>query len=166
MRQAKDIINEISADSTSIPPSSNICGMGCGCDCDCCKSGQALCIANSVCTTNIIVNQPPPVQAASSSVSVTIPANSCITKIYASMPNASTSAKYILIEVEDGGSNKIFCHALPNLASAGPVFDTTLVQPLCVGNTDATATVTALNQNNAPLNEFLTLTVVYCPNCC
>ena len=176
MGGTNEIINEIAADSTPIPPNPNICGFGCGCDCDCdCgKCGQALCIAKSVCSSNIIIDTSPPpsiplplpLAALSSSVSVTIPANSCITKIYASMPNAPQKAKYILIEIVDGSSNKFFCHALPNQPGTGITFDTTLVQPLCVGTTDATATVTALDQNNKPVEEFLTLTVVYCPNCC
>jgi len=165
-----EIIKEIAVESTSIPKCSNICGFGCDCDCDCGKCGQALCIANSVCASNITVfqSQPSPTpQPPSSSVSVPILANSCITKIYASMPNAPTAAKYILIEVKQLVTDTtIFCHALPNLASMGPVFDTTLVQPLCVGSTGATATVTALNENNVVINEFLTLTVVYCPDCC
>ena len=81
------------------------------------------------------------------------------------MPNASKNAKYIIIEVTTV-STTIFCHALPNEPSQECRFDTTLVQPLCVGSTNATATVTALNQNNQHLDEILTLTVVYCPNCC
>jgi hypothetical protein len=164
MEGTNEVIKEIAADSTSIPACSNICAFGCGCDCDCCKGGQTLCITNSVCDSNIIINQKDP---SSVTVSVPIPANSCITKIYASMPNAPTAAKYILIEVTQlVTSITIFCHASPNLASMGPVFDTTLVQPLCVGSTDATATVTSLDQNTKPIEEFLTLTVVYCPNCC
>jgi hypothetical protein len=170
MGGSNEIIKEIAADSTPIPECSNICAFSCGCDCDCCKSGQTLCIANSKCASNITVfqSQPSPApQPPSSSVSVSIPANSCVTKIYSSMPNAPTAAKYILIEVKElVMDTTIFCHALPNLASMGPVFDTTLVQPLCVGSTGATATVTALNENNVVINEFLTLTVVYCPGCC
>jgi hypothetical protein len=158
MEGTNEIIKEIAADGTPIPECSNICAFGCGCDCDCGKCGQALCIANSVCDSNIN-------EVASSSVSVPIPANSCITKIYASLPNAPSSVKYILIEVTVGPNN-IFCHALPNLGSEDPVFDTTLVQPLCVGNTGATAKVTALDNGDDPQNANLTLTVVYCPNCC
>jgi hypothetical protein len=153
MGGTKEIIKATTIHSTSIPPCSNGCYIS-DCDCDCCKGGQALCITNSVCNS-----------VSTGSATVTIPANSCITKIYASMPNAAQNAKYIRIEVTSG-STTIFCHALPNQPGTGVVFDTTLVQPLCVGAEDATATVTALNQNNNQLNEILTLTVVYCPDCC
>ncbi|MFA9398981.1 MAG: hypothetical protein ACERKV_12065 [Clostridiaceae bacterium] len=153
MGGANEIYKEITADTTEIPECINSCMYG-GC---CCKCGGGLCIANSVCATNI--GEDP-----SSSVSVTVPGKSCITKIYASDPFA-TNTKYMLVEVIDGSANPIFCHTLPNLGNDDPVFDTTLVQPLCVGDTDATAKVTAFG-NTAPVNDKLTLTVVYCLNCC
>lgn len=142
---------EIAAANTIISECTNSCISDCDC---CCKCGQALCIANSVCNS-----------VSAGTATVIIPANSCITKIYASMPNASQNAKYIRIEITSGATT-IFCHALPNEPGRGVQFDTTLVQPLCVGNTNATATVRAFDQNNNQLNEILTLTVVYCPNCC
>lgn len=154
MGEANEIIKEIAVDTTLIPVCTNTCIKCDDCDdCDC-KCGQALCIANSVCNS-----------VSTGSATVTIPANSCITKIYASMPNVPKDAKYIRIEVT-AGLTTIFCHALTNDPTPGVQFDTTLVQPLCVGNTSATATVTALDENNKPLDEILTLTVVYCPNCC
>lgn len=161
---SNEITQNISSTNTTIPECSNACSIGGCCDCCCCKGGQALCIAKSKCATNII----PPVS--SSSVSFTIPTNSCITKIYASMPNAPTSAKYILIEIIDGDLDRIFCHGVPNTGNDDPEFDTTLVQPLCVrapiSGGDATIKVTALNQSNSPINAELTLTVVFCPDCC
>lgn len=160
-----DIIKKVSVTNTTIPECTDACSFsGCCNCCCCCNSGQALCIAKSVCDSNIGASVP------TSSVSVNIPGNSCITKIYASMPNPSTNVKYFLVEIEDGDSNKIFCHALPNTGTDDPVFDTTLVQPLCVkapiSSNDATITVTALNQNSSAVNEDLTLTVVFCPDCC
>lgn len=128
----------------------------CKSDSDCCcggGSGQSLCIASSVCSS-----------VSTGSATVTIPANSCITKIYASMPNASNNAKYIRVQIT--GATSIFCYALPSVPSSGVTFDTNLIQPLCVGNIAATGTVTAFNETNGTLNEILTLTVVYCPNCC
>ncbi|MEQ8155492.1 MAG: hypothetical protein ABRQ25_11505 [Clostridiaceae bacterium] len=129
------------------------CCAGTAFDC-CCNNRQALCTASSVCSS-----------VSSCSASVTIPANSCITKIYASMPNASQNAKYIWIQII-GPAGNIFCHALPNEPGRGISFDTNLIQPLCVGNTAVTALVTAFNQNNNAINELLTLTVAYCPDCC
>lgn len=161
-----EILKEIAADRTSIPECSNICAFNSDCACNCCNGGQSLCIANSMCASNIIViTMQPLIPPSTSSVSVIIPGGSCITKIYAAMPNASVDAKYILIEATVGSTN-LFCHALGANPSTGVEFDTTFVQPLCVGSSDATVKVTALDQNNTPNNEFLTLTVVYCPNCC
>lgn len=159
MAGSNEIIKEISVTSTTIPQCSNACSFGGCCDCCCCNGGQALCIAKSECDSESTIP-----------ALVDIPANSCITKIYASMPNASTNAKYFLIEILDGDSTKIFCHAVPNTGNEDPVFDTTLVQPLCVKGTSGTGnaiiTVTAFNQTNTALAELLTLTVVFCPDCC
>lgn len=138
---------------------SNCCSSCCE-NCCGCGGGQALCNAKSKCADDIgngivtLINK--------------IPSNSCITKIYVAAPNVDDKTKYIMIEIKVGG-DMIFCHGVPNSPSIGIEFDSNFIQPLCIDNAANTVTVTALDQNNGQVIKDklrLTLTVVYCENCC
>lgn len=128
----------------------------CNCNCDCQGGGgQCCCIANSVCD-----NDDDGVATA------TVPANSCVTKILASFVQERGEAKFALIEGTSGGTT-FFCHRFVEDSNLGGEFDTNFVQPLCVGNEDATFTVTAFAPNGTIQdNALVTLTVVYCEDCC
>jgi|GEM_PF-763646 len=126
----------------------------CNCKCQCGRR-QCLCVANSVCESDD-----------DGVATVTVPANSCITKIYASFVQEMGEAKFALIE---GISEEtiFFCHRFVEDSNFGGEFDTTLVQPLCVGDEDVTFTVTAFAPNgDIQDNALVTLTVVYCEDCC
>lgn len=138
-----------------------VCNCYSCCDKCCGSGGQGLCIASSVSNTDTDV----------STVQLTnaIPEKSCITKIYASAVNASKDVKYIVIEITVN-ANSIFYHALPNVSSQnGTTFDTNFIQPLCISNKINTVTVTAFDENNSPIADNksrLSITVVFCENCC
>ncbi len=114
-----------------------------------------LCIARSVASEEIVDG---------GSVQVMVPANSCITKIYASGEAlGDTRLLHILIEGFTIGET-YFIHRSPARPEGDfAVFETTLVQPLCVGEVDS-----LVRARFVRLGELFsgTLTVVYCENCC
>lgn len=128
------------------------------CNCNCqqqqecnCNGGGGggLCNAVSQCDTG------------ETTATVIVPAGSCITKIYASYQtqNASDSAGLVTISNEGG---TYFCQRFESKPSSKfGIFETTFVQPLCVGDEDATVTVTGPDNT-----QSVTLTVVYCTDCC
>ena len=97
-------------------------------------------------------------------ISFELPPNAGITKIYASLvqnPAAPIDGVEILII---GPLELEFAHWFSKdpLARVGS-FETTLVQPLCIGEEGATLLYTTLNQVDATI---LSITVVYCPDYC
>lgn len=113
-----------------------------------------LCVATSACAV---------ASKGDTEISVTLPANSCITKIYTSGKNG-IQFDSILVTVNNG-TGDIFCYRFYLRESLGlqeDNFETTLVQPLCVGSEEAT--VTAKFEGGC-IDEG-TLTVVYCEECC
>lgn len=138
----------------------------CNCNCEQSQSqeqncgggqGSGLCITNSVCDTGT-----------EGTATVTVPGNSCITKIYASFiknPGGGSDPKYLFVSFDSGESS--FCHFIgegpqPNSGS----LDTTLVQPLCVGPENVMVTAQAQAQGGVNTTAAnVALTVVYCPFC-
>jgi len=100
-------------------------------------------------------------------VDLVVPANSRITKIYASMQdidNAPIDGGLIDIRTEGGTGDTIFSHRFgkdPNIGSGG--YETTLVQPLYVGTEDVKVTFSSYRGEMIDLAQHLELTVVYCP---
>ena len=97
-------------------------------------------------------------------ISFELPPNAGITKIYVSLvqnPAAPIDGVEILII---GPLELEFAHWFSKdpLARVGS-FETTLVQPLCIGEEGATLLYTTLNQVDATI---LSITVVYCPDYC
>lgn len=118
------------------------------------QNKQCLCVATSQCDE---------LEGTETDLSLTLPANSCITKIYVSGSNGG-NLDSILITVNNG-TEDIFCQRFYLQGAAGPQgeqFETTLVQPLCVGDTEST--VAAEFEGSDPSEG--TLTVVYCTDCC
>lgn len=122
------------------------------CNCDGGGGGNettALCIASSVADEGI------------GSAVVIIPANSCITKIYASFRDNIGINRFAQVTVLDNAANVFFNQRFVEDFSNSGEFDTTLVQPLCVGTTQATGRVISESQT-----AMVTITVVYCLGCC
>jgi hypothetical protein len=120
-------------------------------------SCDVLCTAVSVSNSDDIVN----------TIDLPVPANSIITKIYASMQqfeNAPIDGGRISILTEGGTGDTIFGHRFgkdPNIGLGG--YETTLVQPLYVGTEDVVVRLFSFFDNNIQTASFLELTVVYCP---
>lgn len=119
-------------------------------------NGQpCLCIARSAASIEIVDG---------GTITVPVPANACITKIYASGQAAGdTRLLYIEIEVVNFGPAFFSHRARADSDGQFATFETTFVQPLCVGNIDSA--VRAGFVRLGPQFEG-TLTVVYCENCC
>ncbi|MHC1684025.1 MAG: hypothetical protein AB6733_13895 [Clostridiaceae bacterium] len=113
---------------------------------------KILCAAQSAAT--FVTNQ--------NLVTLTIPANAGITKIYASITQTQAGP------IDTGqvgitlGSNRIFLQQFSKdpETSTGQ-YETTLVQPLCVGPGEALVYLSTVQTA-----FMLTLTVVYCPDYC
>ena len=120
-------------------------------------SCDVLCTAVSVSNTG----------STTDTVDLVVPANSRITKIYASMQeidNAPLDGGLIDIRTEGGTGDTIFSHRFgkdPNIGSGG--YETTLVQPLYVGTEDVKVTFSSYRGETIDLAQHLELTVVYCP---
>ena len=87
----------------------------------------------------------------------------------ASFVRNNAVTKYALLEIVPiGGPSPLFCQRFVEEDSeTGGEFDSTLVQPLCVGITGAEATITAFAPNgNIQESALVTLTIVYCLDCC
>ena len=118
---------------------------------------DVLCTAVSVSNSDDVVNN----------IALVVPANSRITKIYASMQeidNAPLDGGLIDIRTEGGTGDTIFSHRFgkdPGIGSGG--YETTLVQPLYVGTEDVKVTFSSYRGETIELASFLELTVVYCP---
>jgi hypothetical protein len=121
------------------------------------SSCDVLCTAVSVSNTD----------STADTVDLVVPANSRITKIYASMQeidNAPLDGGLIDIRTEGGTGDAIFSHRFgkdPGIGSGG--YETTLVQPLYVGTEDVKVTFSSYRGETIELASFLELTVVYCP---
>lgn len=148
LRDIKEAINKLGCIIKNKDFScTNICKCNCGGD----GATSALCIARSVCNSG------------QASTSVQIPPNACITKILASIQQTAAASRFAAITITPNVdlAQNIFCHRFLEDSQQGAEFDTTFVQPLCVGPAGATALVTAANSS-----ANVTLTVIYCPNCC
>jgi len=121
------------------------------------SSCDVLCTAVSVSNSDDVVN----------TIDLPVPANSRITKIYASMQQfdiAPIDGGRISILTEGGTGDTIFAHRFgkdPNIGSGG--YETTLVQPLYVGTGDVVVRLFSFFEENLQTASFLELTVVYCP---
>lgn len=121
------------------------------------RSDDVLCTAVSVSITDDNVG----------SVDLIVPANSRITKIYASMQqndNAPIDGGRISIRTEGGTGDIIFAHRFgkdPGIGSGG--YETTLVQPLNIGTEDVEVRFSTYFGDTVEGALFLELTVVYCP---
>ena len=96
-----------------------------------------------------------------------VPANSKITKIYASMQQDDLlpiDGGRIEISNQGGLGDTIFAHSFgkdPNIGSGG--YETTLVQPLYVGPEDVEVRFVTFIGEAAQAAKLLEITVVYCP---
>lgn len=129
----------------------------CKCECNCnCNGGggtaSALCIATGAVD----------VQTGGSAL-VNIPPNACITKIYASFRpgvDINTFADVLILPNGPDATSilfQTFFESSPNHGS----FETTLVQPLCVGPEGAVARV-----DGEISTTIVSITVIYCLECC
>ncbi|NLN65934.1 MAG: hypothetical protein GX144_11115 [Clostridiaceae bacterium] len=118
---------------------------------------DVLCTAVSVSNSDDVVNN----------IALVVPANSRITKIYASMQQFSIApidGGRISILTEGGTGDTIFAHRFgkdPSIGSGG--YETMLVQPLYVGTEDVEVRLFSFFEENLQTASFLELTVVYCP---
>lgn len=100
-------------------------------------------------------------------ISFDIPPNAGITKIYASLvqnPDNPIEGVEIFILSPTSPTGIAYAHWFSKdpLARVGS-FETTLVQPLCIGEEGATLLYSTLGQVDATI---LHITVVYCPDYC
>lgn len=101
----------------------------------------------------------------SANLSFTIPANAAITKIYISIQQNDAINGGIL-DIKSP-TEDIFLHRMSyDPGAAVGEFETTLVQPLCVGPEGATFTFIPTSNNVITNVQVITATVVYCPNYC
>lgn len=94
---------------------------------------------------------------------VDIPPNACVTKIYATFRpgvEINTFADVLILPNAVNAPAIFFQTFFENNPGRG-AFETTLVQPLCVGPDGAIGRVTAEVQTTV-----VSITVIYCPNCC
>lgn len=120
---------------------------------------KVLCPAQSVADADALAN----------SLTVDIPPGAAITKIYASMKQSSDALiNNAFISINDNVTNdELFTIAInkdPN--DVVGLFETTLVQPLCIGVNGARITILPLNLNTSVVAESLDITVIYCPDYC
>lgn len=119
-------------------------------------SDKILCAAKSVTDSNSDVT----------TLSVDIPPNAGITKIYASITqNAGTPIDGGSIVILEGPAIFAFAFDKDPQATRGK-YETTLVQPLCTGPEGAVILLSSSNSNVLVPAAGLVLTVVYCPDYC
>lgn len=126
------------------------------CNCTCEGGGNGGGGSSALCISNSVSNE------GNGFADVIIPANSCITKIYASFIDNIGSNRYAQVTILDNALiNVLFNQRFVESSSSLGEFDTTLVQPLCVGPTQAIGRVIPESQTAA-----VTMTVIYCQDCC
>lgn len=129
--------------------------LDCGWECNCDGGGNggataALCIATGV------INQ------GNGGALVEIPPNACITKIYSSFrPGGDNTFVEVLATPNGTNVPPIFFQTYFETSPNHGIFETTLVQPLCVGPDGATVRADAENSTT-----IVSINVIYCPECC
>lgn len=120
---------------------------------------KVLCPAQSVADSDALAN----------SLTVDIPPGAAITKIYASMKQSTDAPiNNAFISINDNVTNdELFTIAInKNPNDVVGLFETTLVQPFCIGENGAKITILPLNLNTSVVAESLDITVIYCPDYC
>lgn len=101
------------------------------------------------------------VESNDTSLILQIPPNAAITKIYASVTDHEGEKRRGNIQINTA-SGRVFTQSfVVDPANIVSTYETTLVQPLCVGEEEATALLSA-----SAVAEILEFTIVYCPNYC
>ena len=105
----------------------------------------------------------------SNGLTVNIPPDSAITKTYASMKQSSDAPIYnAFIGINDNVTNEdlfiISINIDPN--DVVGLFETSLIQPFCIGANGASITILPLNLNTPVVAASLDITVIYCLDYC
>jgi len=122
------------------------------------KKDKVLCGARSVSTTISGVDE----------LTLDIPPNVGITKIYGSVIMDVDPLNNVLLLIEDLETNEIIFRQryMVDELIGRREFETTLVQPLCIGPQGAELSLSPLNNQVSVEVFFLTSTVVFCPDYC
>lgn len=108
------------------------------------------------------------IQSGSFSMSVAVPSNAAITRIYATIRqrmNSPIDNGAIEIRETEGTTTFRVGFSKSPFAPVGG-YETSLLEPLCVGPEGATVHLFAARSNESVNADALTLTVVYCPDYC
>lgn len=97
---------------------------------------------------------------------ITVPANSGIVKIVASVVDSVANPAYAAVIVGDNGID--FEHAFKvNSIEREGTFEITFDKPVCVGEQGALFRIVAVNADNTVATPvYMCLTIVYCPDFC
>lgn len=132
------------------------CNQTCNCECNCDGGGNggatpALCVATGV------------IDQGNGGALVEIPPNACITKIYSSFRPGTGENTFVEVLATPNGTNvpSIFFQTYFETSPNHGIFETTLVQPLCVGPDGATVRADAEISTT-----IVSINVIYCPECC
>lgn len=129
-----------------------------GCDGIDMKEDKVLCGARSVTTTISSADE----------LFLEIPPNVGITKIYGSVIMGADTINNVLLLIEDLETNEIIFRQrfMVDELIGRREFETTLVQPLCIGPQGAELSLSSHNNQLSVEVLFLTSTVVFCPDYC
>ena len=95
-------------------------------------------------------------------IAVPIPANACITQIFASAETIQAQLLYIEVEVRNIGPS-LYLHRIPANTEGTFAVLKLLSHPLCVGDIDSAVRANFIRLGD-PFNG--SLSVLYCENCC